>query len=186
MSKAWKDIDLAGGGLQALNARLTRQMKRRPTAYAWWALFPLGAHRFYLNEPRGGAAYLALLALTLVGLLVAPVLALVPLALMVLFALYDLVWIDRRVVSFNKELRMAAFLGGGAAPPKGYRGRYVDEAADEVPADYVAEKERERAGVQPVKPQGHGNKPRMPSFAEQEAMLRDLAKQRGTKRDDKP
>jgi hypothetical protein len=62
MGKAWQNLNLEGGGLQAVNALLAARMRRRPRAYAAWALFPLGLHRFYLAEPRGGVAFLVLSA----------------------------------------------------------------------------------------------------------------------------
>lgn len=183
MAKAWEKIDLEGAGLQAMNQRLVQRLKRRPTAYALWLAFPLGAHRFYLESRPAGLAYLALSALAMIGWL-APFdtrWAVVPLAAAAMFALYDLFWIERRVVALNKQLRMAAYLGGGAAPPPGYRGRYTEDeatAAGEL-ADYVREKERERAGHQPVDAAGEtGRRQKAPSFAEQEAMLRELAKRR--------
>ena len=43
-------MDLAGGGLQSANLRLARLLKRRRIAYALLILFPLGAHRLYLED----------------------------------------------------------------------------------------------------------------------------------------
>ncbi len=40
MKQAWKQLDLGGEGLQTLNARYTRQMRRRPLAYSAMLLFP--------------------------------------------------------------------------------------------------------------------------------------------------
>jgi hypothetical protein len=60
---------------------------------------------------------------------------------------WDAFWIDRRVTLLNKTLRREAYLGHGAAPPAGYRGRDPDAGAS-----------------------------RAPSFAEQERLLRELAR----------
>lgn len=186
-SRAWKKIDLEGAGLQALNLYLARRMKRRGTAYLLWLLFPLGAHRFYLEERLGAAAYLGatLLALLLWAILSTP-LAIVPVLLALGFALYDLVWIDRRVTAFNKRIRMELYLTTGAAPPAGYRGRYAD-VDDGYLDDYIRIKESEKAGVQPARP--HAPVPpqqnrRVPSLAEQEAMLRELARAKRKRNED--
>ncbi len=185
MSEAWKKIDLGGAGLQTLNARLTRQLKHAGVAYGLCALFPLGLHRFYLGERLGGFAYLAL---SLLGLALwfglHSWLALLPLAAGTALLIFDLFWIDRYVVRYNKQLRMQQYLRPGARPPKDYKGRYSDETDL---GDYLHEKERERVGHQPVDMEAledEGPQKHIPSFAEQEAMLRELAKSnKGRKRE---
>lgn len=103
MSTAWKKTDLGGGGLQQANLRIAREMRRRPLAYALLALFPVGAHRWYLHEPLGALAYVVLSAAAwfwwpaAIGSLA--------------FAAFDAWWIDRRITSWNKRLRMQAYLG---------------------------------------------------------------------------
>jgi TM2 domain-containing membrane protein YozV len=85
MNESWKRLDLAGGGVQALNLLLARQLKKRRTAYSLLALLPLGLHRFYLASPVAGALYilasLAAAALTWWGL--GPAAAVVALAVVV-------------------------------------------------------------------------------------------------------
>jgi len=162
MSESWKKMDLGGEGLQSLNMRLAREMKHRGTAYALLALFPLGLHRFYLQERWGGLALLALTALTVVlWATVGGWIALTPLLPALGLAIVDLFWIDRRVVSHNKRVRKARFLRPGYRPPEGYQGRYTDEDDAQEAGD-----------------SGRG-KQRAPSFAEQEAMLRQQARQKG-------
>lgn len=183
MSKAWKQLDLEGAGLQRLNMTLAREMKRRPTAYALLLLFPLGLHRFYLGEPIGGTACLALSVLAVaLAVTAGPAWALTALLPVVLLAAFDLLWIDRRVTRYNKALRMRRFLRPGNGPPPGFRGRHTDETEDLD--DYLRLKESERAGHPPAgTPEGHGSR-RVPSLNEQEAMLRELArakKERGRK-----
>ena len=184
MGKAWQKLNLEGGGLQAVNALLAQQMRSRPRAYLAWVLFPLGLHRFYLAERRGGWAFVALSLLVALTAWLAPAWWwLLPLAPLLGLAIHDLFWIDRRVVSLNKELRMQLFLRKGSRPPKDYRGRYTDETdAESVTRDldsYQAIKERERAGHVPGQPgQDAPARKRQPSFNEQEAMLRELAKRR--------
>ncbi|WP_024327199.1 TM2 domain-containing protein [Thioalkalivibrio sp. AKL19] len=185
MSKAWKELDLEGGGLQSVNARLAREMRTRPAAYAAWVLFPLGLHRFYLREPLGGAGFLLLGAATLASVLFAPASWwLVPLGIGVLWALVDLWWIDRRVTDYNKELRKQVFLRKGHKPPQDYRGRYTsDEDARRELDEYRQIKEAEKPGQSGLagandRDRDAGGKRRMPSFNEQEAMLRQMRKDR--------
>ncbi len=183
MKKAWKTIDLEGGGLQHVNQRLSRSMKRHAPAYAWWLLFPLGAHRYYLNAYASGLIYPGLSALALLGgFTLHSIWALPPLLVTIGFGLYDLFWIDRRIVSLNKQIRMRICLGtAGTAAPAGYRGRYTDESGLD---DYLREKDQERAGIQPVRPGGTAPpRHKAPSFAEQEAMLRALSKRGKDKQD---
>ena len=182
MSQSWKKLDLEGAGLQHVNIVLARRLKKRPAAYGLWLLFPLGAHRFYLEERIGASVYGALSALALIlWLTLHTRYALAPLLAALAFAVYDLLWIDRRLVALNKKIRMNLYLRAGAAPPPGYRGRYTDDQAQDLIDDYIVVKESERPGVQPVRPDtpDHGGKKRAPSFAEQEAMLRELAKKPG-------
>lgn len=188
MSKAWKKLDLEGAGLQTMNARLTREMRRRPLAYGLALAFPLGLHRFYLREPLGGAAYVALSLLTLIlWIWGGSVWALIPLGVMLAAVVLDLFWMDGYITRYNKALRMRLFLRPGHEPPRDYRGRVHRTGMLEA---YQKEKEQERAGHQPVNmealqardPQGHGDSQRIPSFNEQEAMLRELAKARQARR----
>ena len=190
MGKAWRQLDLEGGGLQAVNAVLAAGMRSRPRVYAAWLLFPLGLHRFYLADRRGGAVFLLLSAATLLAVLVAPGhWWLLPLLPMLALAAYDLFRIEHRVVAFNKELRMRLFLRKGHRPPREYRGRYPEEDAEsratEDLAAYTAIKERERAGHAPAEGDRLTGKPeanrRAPSFNEQEALLRQLTGKKGSK-----
>ncbi|HKJ10483.1 MAG TPA: TM2 domain-containing protein [Gammaproteobacteria bacterium] len=183
MSDTWKKFDLEGAGLQTLNMRLARSLRKRAVAYSLWLLFPVGAHRRYLADRRGSLVYVALTALTLiVGIALSPPYWFIPAGLEVLFALFDLFWIDRRVVTVNKELRMNLYLGSAAAPPAGYRGRYTDEEPESLIRDYTLTKEREKAGHPPAPTDQAPKEPEAgkntPSFAEQERMLRELARTR--------
>ena len=57
MNTKWREFDLDGGGLQTANLRLARMLRRRSTAYGLLLVFPLGAHRWYLGEPRSALLY---------------------------------------------------------------------------------------------------------------------------------
>ncbi len=193
MRGAWQELNLKGGGLQAVNAALASAMRSRLRAYAAWVLFPLGLHRFYLGEPRGGTAFPVLTLLTLGTAWLAPSWWwLLPWTVLASLAIHDLFWIDRRVVAYNKDLRVQIFLRKGKRPPKDYRGRYTDDAtADAINhdlADYQALKESERAGHAPTGQEGAASAEpptsrRQPSFNEQEALLRELARTRRNHRE---
>lgn len=99
MRSSWKRTDLGGAGVQALNLRLARVLRRRRTAYLLWIAFPAGAHRWYLKEKFGALAY-CLLSLA------AAIWAAEIFVGAAAFALFDLWWIDRRVSALNKRLRM--------------------------------------------------------------------------------
>mgnify|MGYP001095667400 CR=1 FL=1 len=174
MTKAWKQIDLEGGGLQDVNVRMARMRKTRPMAYGLWLLFPLGAHRIYLEAPRSSLIYVALSAATAILWLALGWPGLLPLAAEVGFALVDLVWIDRAVTRVNKALRVGLFMGAGATPPAGYQGRQFGEDMDSLIEDYKQTKERERAGHGAPEEEHYGRGRRIPSLDEQEKMLREL------------
>ena len=145
MAKTWQKFDLEGGGLQTVNLQLRRTLRKRGTAYALWPFFALGLHRFYLKENKGAVVYIGLSSVMILSAWHAdrPYFwgALTPL---LIFALFDLWWIDGAVTRTNKALRMATLLRTDAKPPTGFSGRYSD--ARNTLDDYVNLKERERAG----------------------------------------
>ncbi|HSH07006.1 MAG TPA: hypothetical protein VLA41_05035 [Burkholderiales bacterium] len=111
MREAWKRIDLEGGGLQAANRRLTATLRSRRSAYLLWPGCAVGAHRFYLHSPRGGVAWcVASLLLYRFGTDAGVAAG----CTLLLLALAELWWIDRRVTRLNTALRMEAVLGAGA------------------------------------------------------------------------
>ena len=176
MAKAWKKWDLGGGGLQSANLALMRRRKRRVFAYLLWPLFPTGAHAWYLAAPARGGAFLAsgIVALlsfatghALIGALV--------IAAAFLYAVHDLFWIDRRIIELDKLLRLAISLRPGTGAPPTFRGRYADNDLDA----YLDVKASERAGhpASPTAPEPPTSGTRRPpSFAEQEAALRQHAR----------
>jgi hypothetical protein len=174
MAKAWKKWNLEGGGLQSTNLALARGRKHRFLAYLLWPLFPAGAHAFYLAAyPRAAgfvSAGVAMLALFATGHRAA---AAAVFGITLLFACYDLFWIDRRVVNLNKQLRLALSLRPGHGAPATFSGHYRDDNLD----TYLEEKERERAGHSPLKihEEAGTRQGRAPSFSEQEAHLQKQA-----------
>lgn len=188
MSKAWKKLDLGGEGLQTANLRYNQAMRRPVRAYSLMAAFPLGLHRWYLQEPVGAIFY-PLLSMLTIGLWFAFSNIVIAASLIPLAGLlgFDLFWVERRCIKLNKNLRMQQFMRPGKTPPPGYRGRYPDD--DSLDA-YVQLKEQERAGHQPVDPDQPAqstsdSEPSPPSFNEQEAMLRELARtNKGRKKPD--
>lgn len=186
MSDTWKKIDLEGQGLHAVNLEFVRRQKKLRTAYWLWLLFPLGGHRIYLNSRRAGSFYAAATTLGLV--LFFTVGAMGPWIWLAEFvvALWDLRSIEPRVAQLNKELRMALYLQGNTAPPRGYRGRYID-GIDQTLPEYTAIKEGEVPGVGTAPNRSlNEQKRRHPSFSEQEAMLQELAKMKARNKPSEP
>jgi cytochrome bd-type quinol oxidase subunit 1 len=152
LSEAWKRLDLGGDGLQRTNLELAGRLKRRGRAWALLLAAPLGLHRAYL-EDRTGAWLWRAASLVAVGTAFWNLRLAAGIGVaMLAAAAIDAWWIDRRVTRLNKRIRRDVFLGG-EAPPAGYTGRVIEA------------------------PGG-----RAPSFAEQERLLRSLARGRG--RDD--
>jgi hypothetical protein len=148
LSEAWKQLDLHGAGLQRANLELSRRLKRRGHAWALLVLAPLGLHRSYL-EDRAGAWLWRTAGAALVIAGFWDFRAAISLgAGMLAAAGYDAWWVDRRVTALNKRLRREVFLAG-EPPPPGYAGRVPEEPGR-----------------------------RAPSFAEQEQLLRELARRR--------
>lgn len=190
MDKAWQKLNLDGGGLQAMNAALAQRLRSRSRAYLAWLGFPLGLHRIYLMERKGALGFVFLSVLTAVMAVWLPTPAwILPTGALLSWALFDLYWIDGRVVALNKKLRMQLFLRKGQRPPKEYRGRYTDDDSQSMESDlatYTRIKEQERAGHATKTSDttsgtvgDRGKSPRrIPSFNEQEAMLRELSRQK--------
>lgn len=126
MAKQWQGMDLKGGGLQSVQLQYKARQRSLPRAYLAWLLFVVGAHRFYLHEPRGGGAYL----LASLAALTAQLAAGIPWlwALPGAAALADLFWIPGRVTRRNKQIRMEV-MAGSASPgaPAGYQGRFGED-----------------------------------------------------------
>ena len=158
MSEAWRGLDLGGGGLQAANIRLAQALKRRSRAYGLLAAFPLGLHRAYLDDPRGAWGYRLAAALAVAAFIVDWRLALPVAALVAVALVHDCFWIERRIVALNKALRMKVYLSQGEGAPRDFKGHYTD---DDPPA----------------------KSPRVASFADQERLLRELARQRDDRSD---
>jgi len=128
MGKSWTKTDLGGGGLQSANLKLAALLKRRSTAYALLALFPLGAHRDYLRDRRGAWSYRAASLLGIAAYLLGePVASLALFAALAMGAVYDLLHIDRWVTRTNKQLRMQVYLGQTAGAPPGFKGHHRDK-----------------------------------------------------------
>lgn len=151
MNPKWQALDLEGGGLQAMNLRLARTLRRRRTAWLLLLLFPTGAHRWYLREAAAAIAYPAL-ALGAAGAWIAgmPAMLYAVLAALVLLLAVDVASLEKRIAAYNRRLRMAAYLSPGPGAPPGFSGRIAD-------------------GPPPASP-------RVPGFAEQERLLRELEK----------
>lgn len=165
MSEAWKDLDLEGDGLQSANIKLAGMLKKRTTAYFLLGLLlPLGQHRTYLDDRVGAWGYrvasLLAIALFLFGHTFSGG---VVLLLIGAFVVYDIRWVDNRVAALNKALRVKVYMHQGSGVPTEFRGRFDDD----------------NNGGPGGPPQYSSSRPsRVPSFAEQEAMLRELAERK--------
>lgn len=146
LSEAWKRLDLGGAGLQRANLELAGRLKRRGRAWALLAGAPLGLHRAYLDDAKGAWLWRIATVAALAAILWDLRLAAAAGAALVAAIAYDAWWIDGRVTTLNKRIRRETFLAG-EAPPPGYSGRVIAPPA-----------------------------PRAPSFAEQERLLRELAR----------
>ncbi len=184
MNEAWKNMDLEGEGLQTLSLKLSQQFKQRNRANKLLLLFPFGLHRIYLDDPKGAWLYRSGLLLALSAwLLHRPCIGIITIVIMTGFAVYDIRWIEDRIAYLNKQIRMAEWRNRPATAPKHYRGRYTDGNAPEADpstdnlTDWIKLKETERGGhVQPGRDPAYNSRTRAPSIAQQEAMLRELAK----------
>jgi hypothetical protein len=155
MTAQWRKLDLEGGGLQAANLRLARSLRRRTVAWGLLAVFPLGLHRWYLGRQRSAVLFPLLSSAACAGVWLAswPVAIAALLTLAALLVL-DILTLEQRIATVNKQLRIATYLGQGAAAPAGYRGRFDHASPDAA-----------RPG-------------RLPTLAEQEALLREIARRK--------
>ena len=159
VTENWKQLDLQGGGLQSANLKLAALLKRRPVAYALVALYPLGLHRDYLDDRRGGWLYRTGTGIAFLAWLAGePMVIWITAILLTAGALRDLLHTEASVATINKALRMRVYLAQTEGPPPGFTGR-----AEETPAEPAA-----AAG-------------RVPSFAEQERLLAELSRRREEK-----
>ncbi|MBU2853811.1 MULTISPECIES: TM2 domain-containing protein [Acidithiobacillus] len=184
MPKAWEKLDLQGAGVQSLQIRLQKLQKKSLRSYLYWCLFPVGAHRFYLEQPWAWAFPLAsagVIMLAFLGLIWGAIgLAVVLCAV----ALRDLSRVSLWISVNNKELRKASWFAQQtpAAPPN-HQGRVntgeqLAQWQREL-QDYTQAKEGERVGHPATNaPTQKGFAPgqRRLSFAEQERLLAAMTK----------
>jgi hypothetical protein len=131
MKRKWQDLDLQGGGLQALNRRLAATLLKRRTAWLLAIPLPLALYHWYLGRRFQGAAHLA--ACCAAAILAAQGMntaAAIVIGIATAAGLLDLALMEHRIITANKAKRLAAYLGAGSAPPAGYRGRYTADVPD--------------------------------------------------------
>lgn len=117
MSEAWKQLDLEGGGLQSANLRLAALPRKRRTAFALLALFPLGLHRDYLRDRRGAWLYrTATLLCTGAYLAGYPLISQAAIAVLAACAIYEALRIDDAVAQINIAHAGLPEPGPGNAP----------------------------------------------------------------------
>jgi hypothetical protein len=175
MSEAWKQLDLEGGGLQGANLRLAALLRKRGTAFALLALFPLGLHRDYLHDRRGAWLYRSATLLSGGAWLAGhPLPGLVVMAIAAACAACEAFRMEDAVARINKQLRIRVYLGQTAGTPPGFKGHYTD-SNDSVPGNGLPARERQNDADTAQSAAGQDDNPRAQSFAQQEKMLREMA-----------
>jgi len=173
MSQSWKKLDLGGDGLQTINLQFNRLQKKLSSAIIYWCFFPLGLHQIYLRQYRKATLYLLLSSIT-IAFLYFPLLDWrIAAGVLGVLSLWDLVNLPNDVTHFNKALKIELYLQKGKQMPADFRGRYTDDSEDNL-KNYMSEKEQERAGHQPVTNKQSRSKQHIMSFAEQEALLKEM------------
>ena len=171
MSEYWKTQDLEGNGLQTINQQFSRLKRNTKTAYLLSTLFPLGAHQFYLKTPSAAYIFISLTAITIITAFYSITIAAIFFLAELILLIRDIINMDSRVVQFNKQLKMNLSLQSNTAPPPNYRGRYTKETPIE---DYMKIKDTEITAFE--KKTGSTENTRVYSFAEQEALLKEMSK----------
>ncbi|MDH5258480.1 MAG: TM2 domain-containing protein [Gammaproteobacteria bacterium] len=169
MSEYWKTQDLEGNGLQTINQQYARLRRDIKTAYFLCVLFPFGAHQFYLKRARRGIIFLSLSIATAIIYNISSPIAGVFFLAEIIILIVDIKNMDGEIISFNKNLKMSLSLQGNMAPPKDFKGRYNEETPID---DYVKIKQNEITAFETKK--SHSGKSRIYSFAEQEALLKEI------------
>ncbi len=177
MSEFWKHQNLDGSGLQSINQRYIRLKRKTRTAHLMLALFPLGAHQFYLKKTKRGLLYLALSLVASIVFFISP-LAAAFLFLAELVPLFiDAKNTERDVSNFNKKLKMTLSLQSNIAMPKNFKGRYHDDSPID---DYLSIKDKE-VTVFETKRNPTSTNSRVFSFDEQEKLLKEMNKEKTKK-----
>lgn len=158
MKKTWQKHDLEGSGLQSINLAYLAARKDIKKAYMLAALFPLGMHQFYLGNHKKGWLYVfltvLLLACATVSTFISAVLGFAEVILMIV----DVKRMENVVSAYNKELKMNLALQQQHKTPENYRGRYPEDSESEQTSEQ-----------------------KILSFAEQEALLKELARKKKEK-----
>ena len=175
MSEYWKNQNLEGNGLQTINQQYSRLKREARTAYFLCTLFPFGAHQFYLKAPGRGILFLGLSISSVIILMFSPVTSIILLVAELLILAIDITKMDMKIVDFNKNLKMNLSLQTNTAPPKDFQGRYQNETPID---DYVSIKNNEVTAFETKKNASEKGKSRVYSFAEQEALLKEMSKRK--------
>ena len=176
MSEFWKNQNLDGNGLQTINQQYARLKRESTTAYLLCALFPLGAHQFYLKAPARGILFLILSLASAAAFFTSPLISTIIIGAELILLVVDIKNTDRNVVGFNKNLKMNLSLQSNTAAPKNFKGRYHDDTPID---DYLSIKANEITAFETKK--NRSGKPRVYSFDEQEKLLKEMNKKKKEK-----
>ncbi len=157
MKKTWQLQNLEGNGLQSINLAYAAKRKNTRMAYTWATLFPLGAHQFYLGNTKRAATYILLSILLVIFITTSTFVSAIIAFVEIILLTGDVLGMEDRVNRFNKDLKLTLSLQQQNPVPPDFKGRYSDE--DATPTDHRGQK--------------------ILSFAEQEALLKEMAQSRG-------
>ena len=155
MKKTWQEHDLEGSGLQSINLNYLKYKKDTQKAYLLTAIFPLGIHQFYLGQAKKGSLYIILTLLLLAFANVSPFISAIIGFIEVMMMFKDIKGMEETVSTYNKELKMKLSLQQDQKTPEDFKGKYTDNDNNES-----------------------STQQKILSFAEQEALLKELARQK--------
>lgn len=163
MAKNWQNMDLGAGGIQQINLQFLQQRKKLGTAIAFWCLLPFSAHRWYLRHFKLAGLQYLLLVVGIVLFAASQTLALLTLGCLITWFAIDLFKLPNLVSDYNKQLRLRLYQQQSNGPSTQFTQRF-DQQDDQ---SHVTTQHNQR----------------IPSFAEQEALLKQLQQKEKTTED---
>ena len=173
MSEYWKHQNLEGNGLQTINQQYARLSRNTKIAYILCLFFPFGLHQFYLKSFVRASLFLSLSMVAVGMYTTSPLISSIFLLTEIILLAVDVFQIDKRVIDFNKNLKMNLSLQINSAAPKDFQGRYHDDSPID---DYLSLKNNEVTAFETK--ENKTTKNRVYSFAEQEKLLKEMAKKK--------
>ena len=160
MKKVWQQQVLDGDGLQSINLNYIAQKKDSKKAYLLAAFYLFGLHQFYLGNKKRGVVYCILTIAVLITMNFAVFIGALIAFAQIIMMFIDVKQIENQVATFNKNLKMELAFQQNNKPPHSFKGRFVDDNA-QANAD--------------------GSHQAILSFAEQEALIRQMNREKQNK-----